>query len=64
MARRELEALTAELQHHGCEADDLEVKSAAGGTPKRLDESLSAFANTRGGILTFGLDERRGFKQT
>ena len=56
MTRREFEALIAELQRHGCEADDLEVKSAAGGTPKRLHESLSAFANTRGGILLFGLD--------
>src|SRR5665648_468150 len=62
MTRNELLALVADLQAHGCEADDLEVKTAKGGTPKRLDSSLSAFANTRGGILLFGLDERRGFK--
>lgn len=62
VTRSELLALIADLQTHGCEADDLEVKTARGGTPKRLDQSLSAFANTRGGILLFGLDERSGFE--
>ena len=62
MTRDELLAIMADLQAHGCEADDLEVKTARGGTPKRLDASLSAFANSRGGILIFGLDERRGYK--
>jgi len=62
VTRGELLSLVAGLQAHGCEADDLEVKTAKGGTPRRLDASLSAFANTRGGILLFGLDERRGFK--
>ena len=62
MTRRDLLALVADLLAHGCEADDLEVKTAKGGTPKRLESSMSAFANTRGGILLFGLDERRGFK--
>ncbi len=62
VSRSELLALIADLQTHGCEADDLEVKTARGGTPKRLDQSLSAFANTRGGILLFGLDERSGFE--
>jgi ATP-dependent DNA helicase RecG len=62
VTRGELLSLVADLRAHGCEADDLEVKTAKGGTPKRLDACLSAFANTRGGILLFGLDERRGFK--
>lgn len=62
MTREELLALVADLQAHGCEADDLEVKTAKGGTPRRLDSSLSAFANTRGGLLLFGLDEHHGFK--
>ena len=63
MTRDELLATLADLQAYGCEADDLEVKTARGGTPKRLDVPLSAFANSRGGILIFGLDERRGFKE-
>jgi hypothetical protein len=46
MTREELLALIADLQANGCEADDLEVKTASGGTPKRLERSLSAFANT------------------
>jgi ATP-dependent DNA helicase RecG len=63
MTREELLATVADLKAHGCEADDLEVKTASGGTPKRLDETFSAFANTRGGILIFGLNEYRSFKE-
>ena len=44
------------------ELDTVEVKSARGGTPKRLYEALSAFANrTGGGIILFGLDESKDF---
>lgn len=40
----------------------MEVKAARGGTPKRLYEPLSAFANrTGGGVLLFGLDESKDF---
>jgi ATP-dependent DNA helicase RecG len=43
--------------------DNVEVKTAKGGTPKRLYESLSAFANrTGGGVVVFGLNEGRGFE--
>ena len=42
--------------------DDLEVKTARGGTPGHLFEDISAFANSAGGVLLFGLDERRGFE--
>ena len=62
MTRAELLRLIATLQANGCETDDLEVKTASGGTPKRLERSLSAFANTHGGVLLFGLDERHNFK--
>ena len=41
----------------------MEVKSAQGGTPKRLYESLSALANrVDGGVLLFGLNESHDFK--
>ena len=62
MTREELLELIAEVQQHQSELDDVEVKSAKGGTPKRLYESLSAFANrSGGGVMLFGLDEKQGF---
>ncbi len=42
---------------------DIEVKAAQRGTPQRLFESLSAFANrTGGGVILLGLDENRAFE--
>jgi ATP-dependent DNA helicase RecG len=44
------------------ELANVEVKAARGGTPGRLYESLSAFANrTGGGVLLFGLNESSDF---
>ena len=63
MTRDELLELIAEVQQLQSELDDVEVKSAQGGTPQRLFEPLSAFANrTGGGVMLFGLDERRNFE--
>ena len=62
MTSTELAEILAQLRRYGCELDDLEVKTAKGGTPKNLHRDLSALANTHGGILLLGLDERRGFK--
>ena len=63
MTREELLELIAEVHQHQSELDDVEVKSARGGTPKRLFEPFSAFANrTGGGVVLFGLDENRNFE--
>jgi len=63
MTREELLELIAERQAHCCELADVEVKSANKGTPGRLYEALSAFANrTGGGVILFGLDEGAEFK--
>lgn len=62
MTRKQLLAIIADLQAHVCELDDLEVKTARGGTPARLYEDISGFADSSGGVLLFGLDERRGFE--
>jgi ATP-dependent DNA helicase RecG len=62
MARKEVEQLITEVQKRQSELDSVEVKAARGGTPKRLYEALSVFANrTGGGVLLFGLDESRDF---
>src|SRR3972149_1400430 len=49
MTPEELESLIAEVQHRQSELNDVEVKSARGGTPKRLYEAPSAVANCPGG---------------
>jgi len=47
MTREELIQLVADVHEHQCELDDIEVKSAHKGTPSRIFEVLSAFANRR-----------------
>lgn len=44
----------------GIEWDDFEVKAAAGGIPEDAYTTVSAFANTSGGWLVFGVAERAG----
>ena len=62
MTRDELKQLISEVQRRQSELDSVEVKSARGGTPRRLYEPLSALANrTGGGVLLFGLDESADF---
>lgn len=44
----------------GFEGIDFEVKAAIGGVPDDAYKTVSAFANTSGGWLVFGVSERRG----
>ncbi len=56
MTPQEIRELVADVQRRRGESDSIEVKAAHGGTPKRLYESLSAFANRPGGgVVLFGL---------
>jgi ATP-dependent DNA helicase RecG len=62
LTHEELLDLISEVQQHKSEMDDVEVKSAHKGTPQRLYESLSAFANSSGGgVIILGLDEKHDF---
>ncbi|MEV6603230.1 ATP-binding protein [Kutzneria sp. NPDC051319] len=56
-----LAQLIAGLRRFGAEPSQIEVKAAVGGLPKTAVETLSAFANTNGGVLVLGIDEERGF---
>ena len=42
------------------ESDDLEFKSAAGGFPGSFWDTYSAFANTDGGTIVLGVQEKKG----
>lgn len=45
----------------GVEAWAFEIRSARGGLPKDMADTISAFANCGGGTIILGLDERNGF---
>ncbi len=62
MVESELQELIKKIQLRKCEGQTTEVKSAHQGCPKRLYDTLSAFANQdSGGVIVFGLDEQQGF---
>ena len=62
MLKNELIELIDNIIKKKAESQNLEVKSAHKGTPKRLYDTLSSFSNQDGGgTIVFGLDETDGF---
>ena len=62
MQASELQSLTTRIQALQCELQTVEVKSAHGGCPTRLFDTLSSFSNQDGGgVIVFGLDEKNSF---
>lgn len=61
MTPSELSEAVAALRRVDSEVIDIEAKSAAGGLPKSVRASVSAFANTSGGVVLLGIDEQAGF---
>ena len=57
----EIAEIIGSLRTQDTDTRAVEVKAAAGGFPKKLVRSISAFANGTGGIIILGLDEDNGF---
>lgn len=58
MLAEELTDLVREVQKLECEQNNIELKIAHDGCPRKLYDTLSAFSNTDGGIIIFGIDEK------
>lgn len=62
MVEAELKQLLLRIQNRQCEEQTIEVKSAHGGCPEKLYDTLASFSNQdSGGTLVFGLDEKANF---
>lgn len=63
MLVEELKILIDKLLDRKCEMQNIELKSASKGTPEKLYDTLSGFANQNGGdIIIFGLQEKPEFR--
>jgi ATP-dependent DNA helicase RecG len=62
MTTEEVLAILDDLRRFATDHQHVEAKAGAGGLPRRLWETISAFANTAGGgTLILGVDEQTGF---
>ena len=57
----ELVIAVEKMRMAGTDLYEYELKSASGGIPKETAESISAFANSSGGVIVFGIRENGGF---
>lgn len=62
METAELKEIVRRLRAQGSDDAYVEAKGAAGGLPKDVWPTVSAFANARGGTIILGLSERDGFR--
>lgn len=59
-----IEHVVARLRAASTDLSSVEVKKAAGGVPKDVWPTVSAFSNGDGGLIILGLDESTGFAPT
>lgn len=64
MLDEELREIVENLRLLGTDDADVEAKRAERQVPSSIRASLSAFANTSGGVVVLGLDETHGFAAT
>lgn len=63
MTKEELIKLVEDIIEKKAETQNIEIKSAHKGCPRRLYDTLSSFSNQdNGGVIIFGLDESNEFK--
>ena len=63
MLADELIKIIENIEKYKAEGQNLEIKTANMGCPKRLYDTLSSFSNQdNGGIIIFGLEEKNDFK--
>lgn len=61
MDSEEIVEILRKLRRYGSDDQSIEVKTAAGGLPKSIAETLSAFSNGSGGTMILGISEKDGF---
>lgn len=65
MTEENLKSILTKVKNLNAEFQNIEVKRAEKGTPEKLYDTLSSFSNQDdGGVILFGLDEKRGFQTT
>jgi len=62
MNEQEILNLIKQLQQRQTETVSLEAKAARVDFPKKCYDTFSSFANTKGGVILFGIDEEKNFE--
>ena len=58
----EIMDIVKKLQNAKSETNTIEAKAASKGCPKKIYDTISAFSNTSGGVIVFGVDETDNYE--
>ena len=62
LTRQEVVKIVTQMRAAHTDTQRCEAKACAGGLPREIGNSISAFANGQGGLILCGIDEKSGFK--